>query len=93
LRWLDDRTPPVPEEFRGYLQRESGEGGSVEGLTHAAVLEVGAALARPGRDRRSAFHLLASDAYATYACEAAAQADTIEPVLLRVLEAVQVTED
>jgi hypothetical protein len=93
MTWLDERLPPIPKEFRGRLRRESGEGGTTDGLTRAAIEDLRVALARPGRDRGAAFYLLASDAYASYACEAAAQAETVEPVLLQILEAVQVTED
>jgi len=83
----------MPVVFRGYMQREMGEDGSTEGLTQAAIAEVGVALCYPRQDRSAAFHLLASDAYASYACEAASQADAVEPALLRILAAVQVTGD
>ena len=93
MGWLDDRNPPMPAAFREHMRRESGEGGTTDGLIQAAVAEIGAALSRPGRDRAAAFHLLASDAYTSYACEAAAQAETVESELLQILNAVQVTED
>lgn len=82
----------MPSVLRPYLKQDSGEGGSSEGLTRAAVAEMTAALALPGQDRKAAFHLLASDAYATYACEAASGSQAVEPVLLEILAAVQVTE-
>ena len=92
MSWLDERTPLMPSVLRGYLDQESGEDGSGEGLTRAAVAEMINALALPGRDRVAAFHLLASDAYGTYACEAAAASEAVEADLLRILAAVQVTE-
>ena len=93
MSWLDDRKPPMPAVFRRHMRRKSGEDGATDGLTRAAVAEVGEALSLPARHRAAAFHLLASDAYTAYACEAAAQAETVEPELLRILDAVQVTED
>jgi hypothetical protein len=92
MTWLDDRKPPMPDVFRRHLHHRSGEAGTPEGLTAAAVAEMAAALARTGENRDSAFHLLAADAYASYACEAAAGVETVEPVLIRILDSLQATE-
>lgn len=92
MSWLDDRTPPMPSVFRPYLNQDCGEDGSCSGLTRAAVTEMSAALGDSGQDRITAFHLLASDAYASYACEAAAGSNDPELMLLQILDAVQATE-
>jgi hypothetical protein len=92
MTWLDDRTPPMPNVFRRHLHHHMGEAGSPEGLTEAARAEMTAALARTAENREAAFHLLAADAYASYACEAAAGAEMVEPALIRILDSLQSTE-
>ena len=96
-RWLDSRTPAPPAELRAAVEAGldvgADAGGAarsappssppVELLTGAAVARLTAALERPGRVRESAFDLLAADALATYACEAALDADDPGPALAR----------
>ena len=50
-------------------------------------------LARPGRDREGAFHLLAADALLTYACEASAGEEDVERSLVDLLELLRSDED
>ncbi len=63
--WIDRRERPVPGEFRPLL----GAAGtaSLHGLLGAAEEEVANCAARAPGDRQAAFHLLAADAYVTYA--------------------------
>ena len=77
--WLAERKPPPPEELRRRLALRPVEGGSIsETLGVLALGQLDEALARPGRDREGAFHLLATDALLTYACEAAAGEEDME---------------
>ena len=74
--WLEGRSPSVPETFLPLLL----EAGSVESRTPEELGRVGGdalarALGAPGRNRESAFALLAGDALLTYACEALAEED------------------
>lgn len=80
-RWLDARTPAMPEELRraldAVLERATPDAGSTADRLAAAGL---AALRRSiddevaaESDRQRATDLLAADALLTYACEAAAE--------------------
>ena len=71
--WLRTRNPPVPEPFLDWLLEEGGGGGPAEGPWSRGIAALDDALRSPGRVRSSAFHLLAADAWITYACEEAAQ--------------------
>jgi hypothetical protein len=87
--WLAERSPPAPEPFQPWLATESRSGDLVDVLCRAARASLADALARPGRNRESAFRLLAADALATYACEAAAESSDLEGRLLDILARLQ----
>ncbi len=87
--WLAGRTPPAPESFQPWLESESLSGDPVDALCGAARTSLAEALARPGRNREAAFRLLAADALATYACEAAAESSGLEARLLDILAQLQ----
>jgi len=89
VSWIDERTPPVPDAFRPHLADERAATGEIGELTRAAHEAMAETLARPGRDRDAAFHLLAADGYATYACEAAAEGRDVLGGLRGVLERLQ----
>jgi hypothetical protein len=69
--WLQERTPKIPEAFRPGLEVDPSETADVEGLLSRGLDSLDQALGLPGRNRDTAFHLLAADAFITYACEAA----------------------
>lgn len=85
--WIEGRRPPVPEAFRPHLS----PGDSDAPATAAAwVGEARRALSRMDADpaaREAAFELLAADAYATWACEAALEAEDPGAALRGVLDA------
>ncbi len=56
-----------------------------ECLSRAGLLHLEEALAKPGRDRQAAYHLLAADALITYGCEAASEAADVHDVLSEAL--------
>jgi hypothetical protein len=77
--WLQDRTPPVPERFLPYLLSYGGDGEvTIAYLLNRGMEALEQALARSGRERESAFPLLAADAFVTYACEEAAAGEDFE---------------
>ena len=95
--WISSRRPPVPGAFQSRLEVSADEvlapgvdGRLPERLADAGARRLAQAMERPGKDRESAFLLLAADGLVTYACEAAA--DTVDParaledVLARVVE-------
>ena len=85
--WLTAREPTAPEGLLRGLEPVSSQGASLsDALGSAAAHHLGEALARPGRDREGAYHLLAADALLTYACEAATEEADTERVLARLLE-------
>ncbi len=94
LAWLGGRTPTPPDDLRCRLEAAveaeptSGQraGERVDVLEDAGVLRLDAAVARPGRERASAFELLLADALISYACEAALEAEAPEEVLGRLVE-------
>lgn len=57
-------------------------------LLERALVSLDEALARPGRSRVGALHLLAADGFLTYACEAATEADDVGATLRNLLERV-----
>ena len=84
--WLRSRVPPIPQPF---LPRLLGGEGARCGVAELTTLGLDAreeALRRPGRNREAAFHLLAGDAFLTYACEAAAGEVDVGACLTRFLE-------
>ena len=88
-RWLDDREAGVPGVLRPWLRRTEGPADEVvPALLARGRAALDDAVARPGRDREAAFHLLAADAYLTWACEAAADADDPGEVLAALVRSV-----
>ncbi len=88
MGWLAGREPSPPEELRARLRLDPVEGKTIaRALSAAAAEQLDEALARPGRSREGAFHLLAADAFMTYACEAAADAPDLEMRLSEMLAA------
>jgi len=83
--WLREREPPLPEPFLVQLQDASGSPAVDGGLEDLAVRALEEALRNPGRERVGAFHLLAADAWITYACEAAAGRPDVPGRLLGLL--------
>ena len=74
VTWLEGRHPPPPEDLLAQLEgdaRVREDEDAVAELLAAARAALGRALDQPGRVRAAAFDLLASDAWVTYACEAA----------------------
>ena len=71
--WLSSRVPEIPAPFLPFLLPET------EAPFHPGVLTANAgdsldrALQESGRGREAAFHLLAADAFLTYACEVASE--------------------
>ena len=73
----------MPGSFLPFLLREAPEGPSGPGeLAQRGETALSRALASPGRNRDSAFHLLVGDVFLTYACEAVARSkDEVGPAL------------
>jgi len=71
--WARGRTPPVPAEFLDLL--DVPEPPSPGALTDAACAAMEGALSLPPADRDAAFHLLAADAYLTWACAVALESE------------------
>lgn len=89
--WLRDRRPEAPDDLAARVLervREAGDGSGerADVLLAAARVSLREALDRPGRVRASAFELLAADAFATYACEAALESERPTEALERVVE-------
>ncbi len=82
--WLDGRTPAVPVAFRPYVRLTDPDRdvpsarARVDALTEEARSALARARRRDPADRDGAFELLAADAWATWAAEAAL--DTADPV-------------
>ena len=91
--WIGERTPPAPAEFLPWLRtpEDDSELGS-EALCRLAVRHLRATLSRPPRSREGGLRLLAADAFATYACEAATEEDDVEGALRTVLERIQLRD-
>lgn len=94
--WLAARTPPAPDPLKAWFEipdvGTDPDGGvvSVSGaLLDAGVVHLEKAVARPGRDRKSAYQLLAADALITYGCEAASEAADVRSVLGEILGTVR----
>ena len=87
--WLAERTPEIPEAFRPHLLSSNPEAfQGPETLGDLGAEAIAEALAAPGRNRQSAFRLLAGDALLTYACEAAGQEEDPESWLEYLLSSV-----
>ncbi len=82
--WIEGRTPPVPADFREHVRLEdpqrpgSTAAERVNGLVEETRLALARAADRDDSDRAGAFDLLAADAWATWASEAALE--TEDPV-------------
>lgn len=73
--WLSERRPPAPESLVRWIDGVALEDGDpLEVLLAAGLDELDHARRAPGRIRESALHLLAADAFLTWACEAALEA-------------------
>ena len=87
--WIRGRTPPAPEAFLPWLDASSRDPDDIpSALLEHALRSLDEALARPGRNREGALHLLAADGFLTYACEAATETDDVDAVLRSLLERV-----
>ena len=86
IEWLEAAGPPAPEEFASWLEPSDDVDVSPEALAREAASALTETLRRLGSGREGAFHLLAADAWATYACEAAADETDVPRALERVLE-------
>jgi hypothetical protein len=80
--WLEKREPVPPQNLAvALLSAAASARGAPDGESSShALARVGrtrldSALARPGRERESAFRLLEADGLLTYACEAALEED------------------
>jgi hypothetical protein len=87
--WLLSVDPPVPSGFGPWLALPGETSDEAEGplpdpgtLTTAAMAALGRALAPEGRERGGAFDLLAADAFATWAAEAALAGPAVEERLV-----------
>lgn len=88
-RWLRERRAEVPDPLLERLERNEDAGAPVvDTLVARGLGALREAVARPGRERAAAFHLLAADAYLTYACEAATEAEDPGGALEALLERV-----
>lgn len=80
--WIRRRTPPAPEVFLPWLDASSVNLDDIpSALLDHALSSLNEALARPGRDREGALHLLAADGFLTYACEAATEVHDVGATL------------
>lgn len=87
--WIGARVETPPSGFVQRLASERSVDGSVcEVLVEEARARLQSALKEPNESREAAFGLLAADAYATYACEAAADSADVEEALRRILSQV-----
>ena len=81
--WIASRRPPAAMPLERWTA--GGSADPVAALTAMAESAMESALASPGKDRESAYHLLAADALLTYACEAALESPDVETTLLSIL--------
>lgn len=86
IEWLEAAGPPAPEEFASWLEPSADVDVSPEALAREAASALTETLRGLGSGREGAFHLLAADAWATYACEVAADETDVPRALERVLE-------
>ncbi len=87
--WIDTRVTPPPPGFTRRLASGREMGDQAFGtFVEEALAALRTSLREPSGSREAAFGLLAADAYATYACEAAADADQVDKVLRDILSEV-----
>jgi len=90
--WLAGREPAPPLELQEWLALPDDDLPLVDALAEAGRVCLERAQRRPGRDREAAFHLLAADAFFTYACEAATETEDVEAALRGVLSRIGTRE-
>ena len=71
--WLRGRVPPIPEPFLTLLAEVAGHQVNDRDPGGLGLGALSRALGHPGRNRATAFDLLAADAFITYACEEASR--------------------
>ena len=71
--WFSERIPDIPAPFLPFLLAGAGGPFSPGDLVARAERSLSQALQESGKGRGAAFHLLAADAFLTYACEVAAE--------------------
>jgi hypothetical protein len=76
--WLRRRRPEVPPALLHQLLAGDDGLASPEALALRGSAALKKALDTPGGHRDRAFHLLAADAFLTYACEALAGTENVE---------------
>lgn len=85
--WIAQRQPPAPGGFAAFMRPRDGSGpASAETLTNEAHAALSEALDGGDRERLGAFDLLAADGFATWACEAALEADDADAELRAILQ-------
>ena len=84
--WLSRRTPGIPPAFLPRLLGYGEDDASWPGLSQRGEEALKEALRTPTGNRENAFHLLAADAFLTYACEALARVEDVEAGLNNLLE-------
>jgi len=91
--WISGRTPPVPAAFAEQVTPERADAeGTSESLLRETRVALTRALACESGDRQGAFALLAADAFATWAAEAALETADPEGELLRLVHALMQVE-
>lgn len=85
-RWLAERMERVPAEFRSWLDVDEEDEGAENRAVGRALERRGVgvlheAMGAPGRNRDSAFRLLAADAYLTWSAEATVEGSDPETEL------------
>ncbi len=83
--WIASRHPRPPRSLAEWLISDDA-GSEPARLVERGLSELERARAALGPVRQSAFHLLASDAWVTYACEAALESEDPDGELLRIIE-------
>ncbi|GMR12326.1 MAG: hypothetical protein BMS9Abin29_0515 [Gemmatimonadota bacterium] len=87
--WIGRRNPPAPEAFLPWLDAPPADMDDIpSALLELALVSLDEALARPGRNREGALHLLAADGFLTYACEAATETEDVGATLRSLLKRV-----
>lgn len=87
--WIDTRVTIPPPGFTRRLASEREMGDRVSAVfVEEGLAALRASLREPSGSREAAFGLLAADAFATYACEAAADSGQVDEALRRILSEV-----
>jgi hypothetical protein len=84
--WLREREPEIPVAFLPHLLGELSCPAGADHLAELGEKVLVRALEQPGRNRSAAFHLLAADAFFTYACEAMATESNVQGGLKALLK-------